>query len=70
MICLQQHVEEELREPLGLAFLSFLTFFEKKKKKVLVFWSQTVFPLGLLEVIMQTGNLSLLSSCDYACNGP
>lgn len=68
MICLQQHVEEELREPLGLAFLSFLTF--KKYIYILVFWSQTVFPLGFLEVIMQTGNLSLLSSCDYACNGP
>jgi len=68
MICLQQHVEEELREPLGLAFLSFLTF--KIYIYTLVFWSQTVFPLGFLEVIMQTGNLSLLSSCDYACNGP
>lgn len=66
MICLQQHVEEELREPLGLAFLSFLTFFEKKK--VLVFWSQTVFPLGLLERL--SCKQGACSSCDYACNGP
>ena len=58
MVRLQQHVEEELGEQWGLTFLSFLSFFLfflEKRKRVLMFWSQTVFPLGFLEDIMQTG---------------
>lgn len=68
MICLQEHVEEKLGEQRELTFLSLL--FLKKKKKIIVFWSQTILPLGFLEDIMQIGNLSLLSSCDYARNDP
>lgn len=67
MICLQQHVEEELGEQRRLMFLSLLLFL---RKKMIMFWFQRMLPLGFLEDIMQIGNLSLLSSCDYARNGP
>lgn len=67
MICLLQHVEEELGMQRGLTFFSRLFFFFLRGNSFLV---PNNVSLGIFEDIMQIGNLSLLSSCDYARNGP